>query len=110
MVCAALAYSWYKQKTARSSMVFIRPEFQPHTFISNSGKLYFSELAPSDDDLYYCIVSLTTIGGAGNYVGASRDESRVSIPFRLSVTTGGERGVGWDLALAGGREGGRGNP
>ncbi|KAK7493986.1 hypothetical protein BaRGS_00014868 [Batillaria attramentaria] len=81
----AVSYQWFKNDITS----FIRPEVQDHTFISNNGKLYFSELASSDDAIYYCVVSLTSQGGTGNYIGASRDESRTSLGFRLHVTSGG---------------------
>lgn len=31
----------------------------PHTFVSNNGRLYFSETQTSDAGLYYCVVTLT---------------------------------------------------
>lgn len=81
----AVSYQWFKNNISS----FIRPEVQVHTFISNNGKLYFSELASSDDAIYYCVVSLTSQGGTGNYIGATRDVSRTSLGFRLIVTSGG---------------------
>ncbi|XP_025106853.1 contactin-like isoform X2 [Pomacea canaliculata] len=81
----AISYQWYKN----SIQSFIRSEVQAHTFISNNGKLYFSELASSDSGTYYCIVSLTTEGGRGNYIGSSQDVSRTSLGFSLVVKSGG---------------------
>lgn len=83
---SAISYQWYKN----SIQSFIRPEVQAHTFISNNGKLYFSELASSDSGTYYCIVSLTTEGGRGNYIGSSQDVSRTSLGFSLVVKSGGK--------------------
>jgi hypothetical protein len=87
---AAVNYQWHKQKSPTSPLTFIRPRFQKHTFISNGGRLYFSELASSDDNTYYCSVTLTSEGGTGTYIGSSKAEVRTSLGFRLHVTTGGE--------------------
>ncbi|XP_070192772.1 contactin-like isoform X2 [Littorina saxatilis] len=84
----AVSYQWHKQKSPHSSMTFIRPEVQTHTFVSNSGKLYFSELAPSDDDIYFCSVTLTSRGVTGTYIGSSQGEVRTSLGFRLNVGSG----------------------
>ncbi|KAH9504839.1 hypothetical protein Btru_062073 [Bulinus truncatus] len=78
----AKSFQWYKNDYTS----FIRPDFQIHTFISANGKLYFSELASSDVGDYYCLVTLTSY--SGTYI-ASQTESRTSLPFRLSVTSGG---------------------
>ncbi|CAL1529097.1 unnamed protein product [Lymnaea stagnalis] len=78
-------YQWYKN----NFLSFIRPDFQTHTFISANGKLYFSELAPSDQGTYYCLVTLSNFGQSGNYIGASQTESRTSLGFNLNVQSAG---------------------
>ncbi|XP_055884200.1 contactin-like [Biomphalaria glabrata] len=76
-------YQWYKNDYTS----FVRPEFQIHTFISANGKLYFSELAPSDVGEYYCLVELASLSKSNSIV-ASQVESRTSLPFRLNVVSG----------------------
>ena len=85
-----ISYQWHKQNNPSSAPIFIRPETQVHSFISSGGQLYFSELAPSDDSTYYCSVTLTSLGGTGNYIGSSREEVRTSLGFRLHVRSGGK--------------------
>ncbi|RUS71471.1 hypothetical protein EGW08_020770, partial [Elysia chlorotica] len=82
----AKTYQWYKD----SVLTFIRPNFQKHTFLSRTGKLYFSELNLSDQGMYYCVVNLFAYGFGDNIVSVSSD-SKTSEPFELKVTSGGGR-------------------
>ena len=90
MLSAAMAYFWFKRLTETSTPVYIRPENQVHIFISNSGKLFFSELATSDDGTYFCSVSLTSRHGAQKYIGASQSPMSTSLGVQLHVEKGGE--------------------
>ncbi|XP_076447632.1 contactin-like [Babylonia areolata] len=82
-------YQWHKQPSLNSKeVIFIRPEIQTHTFKSNGGKLYFSELAPSDAGFYFCTVSLSSMGTTGVYAGSSQGQYRVSKGFELTVGRG----------------------
>ena len=53
MVCAALVFQWMKGDR------FIRPEMNQHTYLSENGNLYFSEVQAADAAEYTCIVTLT---------------------------------------------------
>ncbi|XP_046353215.1 contactin-like [Haliotis rufescens] len=79
----AAKYQWYKNNVAN----FIRPSLQSYIFISNNGKLYFSEVTRTDEGRYHCIVSLTSIGGTSNYVGSSQNPSKSSLGFNLDVVS-----------------------
>ncbi|KAL8610221.1 hypothetical protein ACOMHN_038916 [Nucella lapillus] len=82
-------YQWHKTAELSSKeLVFIRPEMQTHSFVSDSGKLYFSELAPTDIGYYYCTVSLSNMGTSGKYIGSSQGQFRVSKGFKLTVGEG----------------------
>ena len=52
MVCAALVFQWMKGDR------FIRPEMNQHTYLSENGNLYFSEVQAADAVEYMCIVTL----------------------------------------------------
>jgi len=80
----AISYQWFKN----SFTSFIRPDFQPHTFVSESGKLLFSELSVSDKATYYCVASVTSFGEPGNYEGAFQTATRTSKGFELDVRSG----------------------
>ncbi|XP_025080702.1 contactin-like [Pomacea canaliculata] len=53
----ALSFQWMKANR------FLRPEMNPHTFLSENGKLYFSEVQDSDAAEYHCIVTLVALPG-----------------------------------------------
>ena len=55
----ALSYSWYKNFYVN----FIFSNKKPHIFISNDGKLYFSQVTKDDGGNYVCIVSVPGIKG-----------------------------------------------
>ncbi|CAG5135524.1 unnamed protein product, partial [Candidula unifasciata] len=80
----AKSYTWYKDQ-----FFIIRPDFQRHIFISASGKLFFSELAVSDQGTYYCLVTLTSYSQNSNSIGGTQTESRTSLGFGLVVKSGG---------------------
>ncbi|KAK3612185.1 hypothetical protein CHS0354_016571 [Potamilus streckersoni] len=74
----AVVYQW------RKAMVdFVRPDLNPHLFISSNGKLYFSEVNLSDEGEYLCIVKLTS--GNGAIMDSLQPPSRTSLPIRLRV-------------------------
>uniref|UniRef100_A0A0B7AM68 Contactin n=1 Tax=Arion vulgaris TaxID=1028688 RepID=A0A0B7AM68_9EUPU len=80
----AKSYQWYK-----NNFEVIRPNQQKHLFISASGKLLFSEVSISDQGTYFCLITLTSFGQKGNYIGASQVPSRNSLGFNLNVRSGG---------------------
>ncbi|KAK7478536.1 hypothetical protein BaRGS_00030208 [Batillaria attramentaria] len=74
----AVRYQWLKD-TAQ----FIRTDFQAYIFISNNGKLYFSEVTRSDEGEYRCIAVLT---GVNQYtIGTTQPPTRTSLPIPLLV-------------------------
>ncbi|BFZ22472.1 hypothetical protein BsWGS_25511 [Bradybaena similaris] len=75
----AISYQWYKG----SDQQFIRPQFQTYIFISNSGKLYFSEVTRNDEDRYSCVAVLT---GVNRYtIGTDQPPMANSLPIPLIV-------------------------
>ncbi|XP_067683459.1 contactin-like isoform X1 [Haliotis asinina] len=79
----AAKYQWYKNNVAN----FIRPSLQSYIFISNNGKLYFSEVTDMDEGRYHCIVSLTSSDRTSNYIGSSQTPTKSSLGFLLDVVT-----------------------
>ncbi|GFN93320.1 contactin [Plakobranchus ocellatus] len=72
-------YQWYKRRNAQ----FVRPQFQKYMFISQYGRLYFSEVTRADEGKYHCIATLT---GVTRYtLGTSQSQSRTSMPIQLHV-------------------------
>lgn len=55
-------------------------------FISNNGRLYFSEIDGPDAGTYYCMV---TLSGSGHLqLTTDQAPSRISKEIQLEVTTG----------------------
>ncbi|CAL1529096.1 unnamed protein product [Lymnaea stagnalis] len=82
----AKSYQWYKDGDDNP----IAPKSLRRAFVSANGKLYFSELDPADEGTYYCRVTLSGFGQPGNYIGASRVDSRKSLGLALTVVTSGD--------------------
>ncbi|CAG5130772.1 unnamed protein product, partial [Candidula unifasciata] len=75
----AISYQWYKG----SDQQFIRTQFQTYIFVSNSGKLYFSEVTRNDEDQYSCVAILT---GVNRYtIGTDQPPMATSMPIPLVV-------------------------
>jgi len=66
---------------------FVRPDLNPHLFISANGKLYFSEVTQTDEADYHCIVKLTT---RGDPISTTQPPSRISLPIPLFITGSGK--------------------
>ncbi|XP_069141765.1 contactin-like [Argopecten irradians] len=64
---------------------FIITDVNPYIFISQDGKLYFSEVTRSDDGDYYCIATLSSPKDSRNYVGSAQVPSRISREIHLDV-------------------------
>ncbi|XP_055957470.1 contactin [Patella vulgata] len=74
-------FSWYKTDTR----YFVRPRLNPHMFISRNGKLYFSELQPSDHGQYFCVVTL--IAPEGQQMATQQGPMETSLGIGLTVTS-----------------------
>ncbi|KAK7092833.1 hypothetical protein V1264_008520 [Littorina saxatilis] len=75
----AVKYNWFKENTN----TFVRPKFQTYLFMSQNGKLYFSEVTRADEGKYHCIAILT---GVNRYtIGTSQPPTRMSLPIQLVV-------------------------
>ncbi|XP_025081186.1 contactin-3-like [Pomacea canaliculata] len=75
----AIQYQWLKDNAQ-----FVRPEFQSYIFISNNGKLYFSEVTRSDEGRYQCIAELM---GVNRFtIGTNQPPARFSLPIPLAVS------------------------
>ncbi|ELT90327.1 hypothetical protein CAPTEDRAFT_180331 [Capitella teleta] len=68
-------YTWYKDDIYN----FIRPELKPYIFISNDGRLYFSEITADDVGAYYCLIYKP---------GQALAEGKVSMPTEVKVVEG----------------------
>ena len=75
----AVKYNWFKENTN----TFVRPRYQSYQFISQNGKLYFSEVTRADEGKYHCIAILT---GVNRYtIGTKQPPTRSSMPIQLVV-------------------------
>ncbi|KAK3106223.1 hypothetical protein FSP39_015497 [Pinctada imbricata] len=74
----AISYAWYK-----GTSHFVRPDLNPHLFISRNGKLYFSEVSHADQGDYRCLTKLISYNGAA--IGTNQPPSRTSLPIELVV-------------------------
>ncbi|XP_060585793.1 contactin-like, partial [Ruditapes philippinarum] len=74
----AVSYQWYRGEIAD----FVRPELNPYVFISNNGKLYFSEVTKNDESDYRCIVKLTS---GSDKMSTDQPPSRISLPIPLDI-------------------------
>lgn len=80
----AVTYQWYRGQVAD----FVRPDLNPHIFISSNGKLYFSEVTRNDESDYNCIVKLAPGSDAMSTV---QPPSRISLPIPLDIISAGEQ-------------------
>jgi hypothetical protein len=62
---------------------FIRPEMNPHTFLSENGKLYFSEVQVADAAKYMCIATLVALEGQQLAVAQAEYRNSLGIPFNV---------------------------
>ena len=65
----------------------MRPDLNPRAFISSNGKLYFSEVTPTDSTDYVCLVKLTSTADAT--LATEQPPSSVSLPIPLQVNSQG---------------------
>lgn len=84
MIFAALVFQWMKDKR------FIRPEMNQHTFLSENGNLYFSEVQAIDAAEYTCIVTLTTSSDA--VLASSQPLYGNSLGIQLNIAGEGQCG------------------
>lgn len=75
----AVRYQWTKGDGSN----FLRPELQRYIFISNNGKLYFSEIHRSDAGDYRCIVTLS--GDGATPLETRQPPSRTSLAIEVVV-------------------------
>jgi len=93
MIFSAVVYAWRKSDTNDflAQKIDIRPELNPHMFVSGNGKLYFSEVTGvTDNGYYYCIVTLTLQNINQDVISTHGAPSRTSNPVQLSVATSGK--------------------
>lgn len=62
---------------------YVRPDLNPYMFLSNNGKLYFSEVTQSDETDYYCMVMLGA--GSNSILNTDQPPSMISLPIPLVV-------------------------
>ena len=75
----AARYEWFQWST--QEFIF---EEHPYIFVSSSGYLYFSEVQPTDERKYFCVV---TVSAPMRYTFAvSQPPSRTSLGVWLLVT------------------------
>ncbi|XP_033745615.1 contactin-like [Pecten maximus] len=74
-----ITYQW------KRGFEFIITDLNPYIFISQDGKLYFSEVTRSDNGDCYCIATLSSPSGSRNYVGSAQVPSRISREISLDV-------------------------
>ncbi|XP_048236544.1 contactin-5-like [Haliotis rufescens] len=75
-----VSFSWYKGHANH----FIRPTLNPHTFISEKGGLYISEVQASDQGLYHCVVTLAA--PFDQMLATTQPPSRTSLAIGFDVT------------------------
>ncbi|XP_076455516.1 contactin-like [Babylonia areolata] len=73
----AVVFQWMKDSQ------FIRPQMNPHTFLSENGKLYFSEVQSSDAAQYHCIITL--VAPPGEVLATSQPQYRNSLGIPLNI-------------------------
>ncbi|XP_021356952.1 contactin-like isoform X1 [Mizuhopecten yessoensis] len=76
---AGLTYQWKRGRE------FIITDLNNYMFISQDGKLYFSEVTRSDNGEYYCITTLSSPSDSRNYIGSAQVPSRISREVNLDV-------------------------
>ena len=74
---SAVTYAWYKDDMSG----WVRPSLKPYIFISNDGRLYFSEVTADDKGEYYCMI---------NIAGVTTTSGAKSMPTKLNVYEGSE--------------------
>ena len=72
---AEVQYAWYKNDPGN----YIQTDLKPYIFISNDGRLYFSEVTNDDKGEYFCVVTRT---------GTNWNSGVTSLPTQLIVTDG----------------------
>jgi ribosomal protein S19 len=77
LIPLALVFQWMKDDR------FIRPEMNPHTFLSENGKLYFSEVQVADAAKYMCITTLVALEGQQLAVAQAEYRNSLGIPFNV---------------------------
>ncbi|KAL8624627.1 hypothetical protein ACOMHN_045162 [Nucella lapillus] len=73
----AVVFQWMKEDR------FLRPEMNPHTFLSENGKLYFSETQAADAADYHCMITLVALPGQRLATSQSQYRYSLGIPFRI---------------------------
>lgn len=88
----AIVYQWKKAEKDIFSGPFltnevsdVRPELNKHIFVSNNGRLYFSEVTDADNYIYYCIATMTTLNLNQDYISTTYPPSRTSKGIKLLV-------------------------
>ncbi|CAG5129208.1 unnamed protein product, partial [Candidula unifasciata] len=76
----AVSVKWYKEDGGQN---FMRTDLHPYIFVSNNGKLYFSEISQMDAE-YHCFVNL--VSPVGQILSANQYPSRSSLGIQLVVT------------------------
>ncbi|KAH3788136.1 hypothetical protein DPMN_166267 [Dreissena polymorpha] len=77
-------YGWFKNHNTHN---YIFPNHPVH-FISQSGYLYFSEVQPTDDRTYYCVVTL--VAPHDYDADTTMSPSRVGLGTKLILRPGSE--------------------
>ncbi|BFZ22584.1 hypothetical protein BsWGS_25623 [Bradybaena similaris] len=77
----AVAVKWYKEDDGPN---FMRTDLHPYIFVSNNGKLYFSEISQMDAGEYHCFVTL--MSPVGHMLSAAQYPARSSMGIQLVVT------------------------
>ncbi|XP_046576774.1 contactin-like [Haliotis rubra] len=73
-------YAWYKNDARH----FIRPTLNPHTFVSENGGLYISEVQSSDKGQYHCVVTLAA--PFDEILATKQPPSKTSLAIGFDVT------------------------
>ncbi|XP_048727659.2 contactin-5-like isoform X2 [Ostrea edulis] len=80
----AATYNWRKQSPGSYKRDPIYTLNNPHIFISNNGRLYFTEATKVDEADYFCEVTLNVLDDQ-NAIGSSQAPSRISKRIPLEI-------------------------
>ncbi|XP_078332403.1 contactin-5-like isoform X2 [Crassostrea virginica] len=80
----AATYNWRKQSPHSEKREPIHTINNPHIFISNNGRLYFTEASEDDVADYYCEVTLNVLDDQ-NAIGSAQAPSRISKRIPLEI-------------------------
>lgn len=80
----AATYNWRKQSVGSFKRDPIYTYNNPHIFISNNGRLYFTEATEDDVADYYCEVTLNVYDDQ-NAIGSAQAPSRISKRIPLEI-------------------------